>query len=428
MSPRVESPARLLNSCSLTVVRSDTVQLSDGRRISLDAQSMATDGQSIIAVGSHAHIWPPGARRGAGVVDEGSTIGFLRDSAGVFHIVPTPVLPPSVAMVHIEYPRVAPAAAGGGWHMIFMVYSNRFEHAFPSDSAEIWYGRLDRSGWHDQQRLAITAGRLDPQGSSALIALGDDLYFAYPYDPFTSSLWRPGGMLLSRRGGQWHSDTVCTENSPSSVGLIADSAGHGVIMSIVEQPRVNGHSLASSIFLARFDSMWTVPRYVAGDGITPVRGTPSAGLLGRNRVFLSWPSASLDGSGARLDWAVVRGDSTATPHTPIAHGAGVEDNVAVVLGEHRVVWIGRDGSSRARLRLLTSDADAEAEDLGTLPIAIDNPRPWSIALSPSTFSTVTSKLGVLPTDGMVATVVSQILIACDSRTRGESQAKSNGRR
>lgn len=234
--------------------------------------------------------------------------------------------------------------------------------------------------------------------------------FAYPTEPVGRDSPRAGTVVLRGNGSTWASDTVRGSNGPSSAELVSDPAQNRVIVAIVEQPRVNGRSLASAILLASYDGRWSTPRHMAGEGVDPVESKPSMGIVGRDRTFLSWQYYS--GAQARVEWTVIGTDSNAPRHQPVATGAGVRDNVAVVLDTNRVVWIGRDGVTLERLRFSVGDTRTASRDLGTLPIPIHNPRPWSIRLSSSTFATVTSRLAVSPNDLVVATIVSRIQVNC----------------
>jgi hypothetical protein len=262
--------------------------------------------------------------------------------------------------------------------------------------------------------LATTVNSImHPQGSSQLSVLRDTVYFAYPTEPDGRDFPRRGTVVLRGSGATWVSDTIRGSNSPSGVGLVADPTQNRVVAAIVEQPRVNRRSLASAILLSSYGGRWSTPRHMAGDGIDPVESTPSVGIVGTDRTFLSWSTANMaNGSGMRVEWTVVGPDSNAPRHPPVATGAGAQDNVAIVLDTNRVVWIGRDGMTRDRLRLSVGDTRTATQDLGTLPISIDNPRPWSIRLSPSTFATVTSRLAASPNDLVVSTIVSRIQVNC----------------
>ncbi len=410
---RIAAPA-----CTVQMVRVDTVRLSDGRLLSVDAQSLATDAGSVIGVGSHAHLWPAGAFRGAGPVDEGSTIGFVREADGTFYSVPSPL-----HGILIDSPRVV-SAGNGAWHVVFaVVRPGASQNALSPDSAEIWYGRLSEMKWHDITRVAtLSHAYVASTLSSNLVVAGGSLNIAFPFDQsVVRNSNAPGnqGLILVRRvGTHWSLDTLRTWAGPDNVRLLAAPSGTSVVAAIVQSSFVDHHTRTNTVFLARYDGRWSTPRSVAGDGLSPVIRAPAIAWLSDRRLFLSWATApGFDYKNPRVEWSAGTIDSLDIPPHEIARGAGADDFDAVVLDSRHALWLTSAATQRNAVPVFVSRLDGAVEKLAPLALPLDNPKPWAIRLSDSEAMVITSRLAASSADLVVATWATTLRLTCEP-TRG----------
>src|SRR3954466_5605791 len=89
LSSQQEPGARKTASCVLRPGTSQPLRLSDGRYISLDAQSLATNGHSVMGLGSHTHVWRAGNTTPN---DRDRPIGFLLDARNTVRLVTSPLI------------------------------------------------------------------------------------------------------------------------------------------------------------------------------------------------------------------------------------------------------------------------------------------------------------------------------------------------
>lgn len=167
--------------CTVRVVSSRPVRTVDGRYQSLEAQSLATTGASLIALGSNTHAWQAGV---AAPNDSEHLIGLWVDEQGTIRPVPSPF-----QNRRVEFPR-ASSAGDDGWHVVFITEAVRSAAAMSSrnqgiaaDGDSLWYGRYDSTGWHDIEFVSSVArGIVNSSRSSRLLSgTTTDLYFAYGY-------------------------------------------------------------------------------------------------------------------------------------------------------------------------------------------------------------------------------------------------------
>ena len=229
--------------------------------IVVDATGISVSGEAALMVG-HTILWP----RKRGASDDRRAIGVLRQPNGGLRLVASPIRD------SILYPRAA-ADGHGAWHVIFFTGSER-QNPGSVDSAEVWYGRYDGSGWHDVRRVgALRMAQLHHQRASALVAPGNDLVFAMPFDAHRAlPLNAPnayGVVMLSRRSGKWRQDSLFTHDAPAAVSIGARRGQPAIDVGIAQEYFENHRFFPQSMFVARFDTGWHAPVRVSEGSTGP---------------------------------------------------------------------------------------------------------------------------------------------------------------
>lgn len=397
--------ARAVADCRISTTAQTTVMLPNGRSITVDPQSALASPGALIAVGSHAHLWPADSERQA-IIDEGSIIGFISDSAG------TRAVRSPIPGKRILYPRVV-ANAGGHWEMIFITTaSTGLEEPEVLDAGTIWYGRYDGRNWRDVARVSdVRHAALHADLSSALIRTGRVLNFAYSFEGSVSTQTaRSSGVVLMRRiDGYWRSETLWTSRRPTYVRL-AEGNGESIFVGIVRSYVANQRAHASSLFVRLFDSTWHEAHLIAEHADTPLY-KPALRHFG-NGVIAAWATRPLDGSAPRLESATLSLSHFVPMRTVLATGAGAEDYDGVVLGNRKVVWLSRNGNSRTLVRAVMQMGDSTVS-LGSVSVPLDSPSPAAVADSDSSFVLITTRLGRSPGE-RAATYISRLLLRCSA--------------
>jgi hypothetical protein len=383
------------------------VTLADGRSLTVDAQAVGATDRYLIALGSHAHLWSK-VDVAQTVVDEGTVIGFVRDRLGTRAV--TNPLPGQ----RVLYPRVVSAGLSA-WHVLF-VTAPHLGNEEPEivDSATIWQGIFDLSGWRDVRPIA-SARRASLQSniSSALVKAGTTLNFAYTFafDDDQPSSHRGGVVLLRLKDGLWFSDTLRTWRKATYVRLAKGLTNQSLILGLV-QPYFDGHVHASSLFLTRYDAGWSDLRLVAEHVGLPLYN-PVLMPVG-HKFVAAWVVDAPQADGRRQIESVYFDDRlVVSKPLRIATGDIAEQYDGLALGERRVLWF----TTRAETPEVLSVVMQEYEGIRRLgkvfpPLSGANLR--AIPLSGSTIALITSRIGQQPSEPRAATYVSRLTLRCKS--------------
>ena len=400
-APQGDAPA-----CSASQETPRRMELPDGRTVSVDVRSLATSGGLVMALGHHAYVFPRGANPMTSPTLVDSIMGVVIDASGKVTLVPNP-MPRAVV-----FPRVA-AGPNGSFHALFVTGEDSIDVKPVQDTATLWYARFERGQW-TKPEIAWRArySRLQSDGASALLERNGELSFLFPAgDP--GQFYSGGIVRLRRRGASWTADTLRTGPMPNAVRGIFTPDG-ALTALFAATTSTAGAPPAEQLFLTRFDSVWRAPRRIAGDGVMqatlPILVTLDDGIV------VSWISWHwMHSQTSRIEWLRVVGDST------ISGGilaAGENTFPFEMIGiEHRYpLWLFR-GENRGASVALFMGSGALARRSGTLTIPFDNPRPATIAVSPSRFLVFTQKRGKVDHEPMAASYTTVLEIRCPRPAR-----------
>lgn len=394
-----------LDSCHATIGSLTRIRLNDSSTVSLDLESVSTNGAAVALVGSHVHIWPKGATRGTSPVREGSILGVVVDSTGRATAIPVPPIG-----YRAIYPRVA-ANSPRGWDLMFVTSSpNALDGGAVLDTATLWHGRFDGLRWRDVGRVtSVTGAALQAGLGSELVSVGNRLRFAFAFDQAASANHREQrGVVLLRQGAdRWSEDTLVTSAMPHYVQLTA-ATDDALVLGIV-QIRRRGAETVPTLTLTRYDSVWGatyVPERESGGGASrPILRALETG------ISVSWVTDKTNARPQRLHAATLTRDGRVVDRRIVATGDGVEDMDAIALDSARVVWLHRDGRSISAVRgIIQSSGNLHA--LGRFGIPLNNPRPRLAKLSPKNLLVLSSGLGQAPNDNPATSYVAQLRLHC----------------
>src|SRR5688500_3249758 len=193
-------------ACSTVAEPSRRLELSDGGIVSVDMNSLARSGESVLAIGRHAYVFPRNAQRRTSPIVKDSMIGVLIERGNVSPVF-SPLKPRKVHHLH------AVADPDGSFHVLFATAGDPLPHFVdPPDTATLWYARLEKGTWREVQRIAPVRGALlSQETSSDLLERNGQLSFLFPFaDDRDSSSTTGGLILLRRRNATWSWDTLRT--------------------------------------------------------------------------------------------------------------------------------------------------------------------------------------------------------------------------
>lgn len=391
------------SGCRADAEPSRRVELPDGRAISTDVKSLARSGESVMAVGARAYVFPRGAMPRSDAMMKDSIIGFVLNAKGVASIVGNP---PGVTRAY--HPRVA-AAPDGSFHVLYVTTEINQDGLVPtSDTATIWYARFHNGRWRNIERVVSTRGaRLIHESASVLLERGGELSFLFPFvTPEARGL-----ILLRRTASRWHADTLRTVADPVSAAAIYENGG-----SLVATFTMSGRQIDSSftelLFATRFRSSWSVPVRIGGDGVRPV-AIPSLLRVGRTvvRSWIEWTWGNAASS--QLHWLPSATDSVAKP---VASGPGTFPYASVVLDDRYPLWLIRGAQYGTSLSVLLGSGSL-IEPLGTFTVPFENPKASAVALGNDRVLVLTMKQGKLPDEPMVASIATILQFRCPDPAR-----------
>lgn len=188
---------RVSKACALRLADSSMVRVADGADVYVEAQSLASAGESLLLAGSPNYVTPPSPERRVITPARDSVFGVIRSPAGTWTYVHKPSLIP-----WFSGPR-ALATGEGRWDVVFVQLSERNSSSLKRTAIGAWHGQLSANGWERLERLPIPDGhQLEPMNSTGLLRSGDTLLWA-------TQVWRPDEVyfpavaVFLRIDGQW---------------------------------------------------------------------------------------------------------------------------------------------------------------------------------------------------------------------------------
>lgn len=387
-------------ACTTIADPSRRMELPDGRIVSIDVQSVARAGTSILAVGRYAYVFPRSAnsRTSPGMVD--SILGVLIDGDGRVTLVSNPATPRTIL-----YAR-AVAGPDGDFTVLYATSAPEGLQAH-TDTATLWLAPLRDGTWGVPSRVtSVRTASLDR--ASALLQKGVELAFIYPFRDDRRHDEDGGAVLVRQRHGTWTLDTLRTEREPTSISAAYDPVRESIVVVLPVADR-QPPLLAQRLIIARFDSSWSEPEAIAGDGLTPVVH-PAVSVQGRGIVtaWLTWPSH--DPTRGRLQW--LQFDAMGRPHVRAAIDSGEATfpfELALVNATPLWLYHGEPFGTAVRLRMAQ---DSTITRLNDVRAEFWNPSTKTIALSGSRLLVFTQRRAQTGTEPMAASFTTAIEIRC----------------
>jgi hypothetical protein len=268
--------------CTASAEPARRLELRDGRIVSVDVASVATSGGEVMAVGGHAYVFPRTANPWTSPTLLDSIIGVVTDGRGNTSLVTNPLRPRRVL-----FPRVA-AAPDGSFHVLFVTSGDSAElRSTPPDTASIWYARYRNGAWTSPEPVAVARAGFLQSESAELLEHNGAPWFVFPFIAREQGSTGGGVILLRRSNGVWSADTLRTHAVTPFVRALNVPGGSSLLAVIAQAIPRGGRNPADELYLVRFDSAWSEPRRIGGDGRRPVT-LPI--LTSRDTVVASWIS------------------------------------------------------------------------------------------------------------------------------------------
>ena len=399
------APPQLGETCVVSAEQPHRLELGDGRVVSLDVQSVAASGGVVMAVGRHAYVFPQGAnpRSSPELVD--SIIGLVLDERGNASLVSNPM-----GARHVLFPRVV-AAPGGAFHVLFVTGGDSAElRATPMDSASIWYARFSDGAWTTPERVTGAGAGFLQSESAELLEYRGSPWFLYPFVDGSRGYGAGGVVLLRRRNGAWSADTLRTNavtplvravNVPGSASLLA------VITLVV--PR-GGWIPAEELYAVRFDSGWSAPRRIGGDGRRPVT-LPVLAAVGDTIVasWISWRFMRPESS--RIDWVRLDRSGRVFDGPTVDAGSATFPFELIGVDNRFPLWLYRGEPGGNAVRLVMASG-ATLVRPASIAAPFENPKPKAIALTATRILVFTMKRGAAANEPMAASYTTVLEIRC----------------
>lgn len=398
-----------IQRCTAAVEATGPIRLRDGSTITIDPSSAARNGNHVFIAGTPTLVWPARAVSTDVPISDHSSFGIIRKSTGEVSLVPPPL-----ARVEAQHPRVASAGAAG-WHVVFLTGAlTEFGLDFPQ--ADLWYGLFDGRIWREVKKIgSARSASLLPGMSSDLVATRQGLRYAYSFDlPSRGGPHSPrdqGVVLLHRNGTDWLSDTLFTWEGPRSVHLVANVDGSVTAM-MAQDYFENGGFRGPSLFIAEHDTGWTNARLVLDIAPRYVKFPRNVSKSGANETIISWHAATAGVAGEHLDWGVLSASGSVRR---AGHVASVEVPFdrpsAFGLSAGRVLWLVRAGNSRDRLRAVVGSTSG-LDTLGVFKVPLDNSKLFGVSLPGDRVIFVSGRLGDLPSEPFGTSYLTTIAVRC----------------
>jgi hypothetical protein len=403
LGPEARTESRVpqaATACTAMAGPSRRLELADGRILSIDVQSVARAGPSVLAVGRYAYVFPRTAnsRTSPELVD--SILGVLIDGGGRVTLVPNPAAPRPV-----RYSR-AVTMPNGDFTVLYATSAPEGLQA-STDTATLWLATFRNGVWSTPSRIAaVRTASLDR--ASALLQKDGRLAFVYPFRDDRRHDEDGGAVLLRQQQGRWTSDTLRTETEPTSVSATYDPVRGSIVVALAVADHLPP-LLAQRLLIARFDTSWSPPVAIAGDGVVPIVH-PS--LLVHDRGFvvgwLVWPDH--EPRNGFLQWLQL--DAIGRSHLM----AVIDSGEATFPYELTVVnttplWLYHGEPFGEAVRLMMSK-DSTVTRLADVKAEFWNPSTKTIALSGSRLLLFTQRRAQTETEPMAASFTTALEIRC----------------
>ena len=392
-------------ACSTIAEPPRRLELSDGGIVSVDMNSLARSGESVLAIGRHAYVFPRNAQSRTSPIVKDSLIGVLIDRGTVSPVF-SPITPRKVH--HLR----AVADPDGSFHVLFATAGDTLPHFVdPPDTATLWYARFEKGTWREVQRIAPVRGAsLSQEASSDLLERNGQLSFLFPFADARDGSSTTGGLiLLRRRNATWSWDTLRTYRRPPSV-----RARHGVtgesIVAVFPQYGPTVDSIAERLYVARFDSAWSSRRAIAGDGVravmNPVLAEQGDGFI---VSWSTWRPSKFDS--LRLEWLRLDTNDRVSRRPVVDSGKSTFSFELVLVDQQHPLWL-YHGARYEQGAALVMAQDSSLTRLPELRAPFYNPGTISIALSGSRFLVFTQKVAQTENEPMAASFTTVLEIRC----------------
>ncbi|HEY5547066.1 MAG TPA: hypothetical protein VIK50_13525 [Gemmatimonadaceae bacterium] len=391
--------------CTVSAEPARRLELGDGRIVSVDVQSVATSGGSVMAVGRHAYVFPRTANPLTSPTLLDSIIGVVIDGRGNTSLVTNPV-----RTRHVLFPRVA-AAPDSSFHVLFVTSSDSAEvQTTPLDTATIWYARFGNGAWTRPEPVAsVRAGFLQSE-SAELLEHDGSPEFLFPFVDAGQGSSSGGVILLRWRQGVWSADTLRTRVVTPFVRALNGPDGRSLVAVIAQAIPRGGRIPADELYVVRFDSAWSEPRRIGGDGRRPVT-LPILTTVGDTIVasWISWRPMRQETS--RIDWLRIDPGGRVVDGPMVDAGNATFPFEMIGVDNRYPLWLyhGEPGGSTVSLVMASGSGLVR---LGSIPMPFENPKPKAIALTPTRILVFTMKQGTADNEPMIASYTTALEIRC----------------
>lgn len=362
-----ETGGPVQQACRLVVRSSLPVQDVDGSPITINASSAATKNGIVLFAGTPTLRWRI-AERGSYVLEPTpGWVGVTRDAQGGVHLVP---LPPGHR--DLAEPRVS-AAGRGGWHFVFVRgRQGALGNALSYERADIWYAHWDGMRWGRVERIAVAQNAMLTAGlSTELVEAGGRLAFSYAFDnPNHDTSASRGVVMLTRRRGAWHADTLKTWDAPRSIQMMPlDSATFRLVFaqSFFERGRPRGPAL----FAVDYSETWSSPRVLLE--LSPQYVVqPTVAPQGHGDAVLSWRTAQPGVDNESLERGWLSSGGVFTREGSFTTVMPMDRPAVMTVGTRSTLWFARSGSARDTVRAFLAAPGVALQDLGSFAVPFEN--------------------------------------------------------
>jgi hypothetical protein len=402
----VASPARVTaqasQACSVTAGTPRRVELADGRIVSVDVQSMAQSGGSILAIGRHAYVFPRTTTSVTSPVIRDSIIGFEIDRMADLTV------PAPACLASGLFPKVSQ----DGFHIVFATSSDSTaSQTGKQDSATIWYALRIAGGRH---RSASWCGLAAAGTTSELLEGAGTLSWAFVFADTWENESSGGVVLLRRRRGAWSADTLRTPTTPGVVRLVHGASGDSVVAVFTREYQRGTTSILAQLYLATFTSRWSEASLIAGDGrralTLPVLPGWAMGFSFMDQLD-SWQSET-----SRIEWLRIGRDGRFVDGPVIATGEKAYPFELIVMDDRHPIWL-YHGVPFGTTVELASATDTSVIQLGNIGAPFGDPKPETVAIDDSRVLAHTMRQGSAPDDPMVASWITTLEFRCPRSAR-----------
>jgi hypothetical protein len=392
-------------TCTASAEPARRLELGDGRIVSVDVQSVAASGGSVMAVGRHAYVFPRTANPLTSPTLMDSITGVVIDGRGNTSLVSNPM-----RTRRVFFPHVA-AATDGSFHVLFVTSSDSAElQSTPLDTASIWYARFGNGAWSAPEFVAAVRGGLLQSESTDFLEHNGSPAFLFPSISGGRRSSGGGVVLLRRRNGFWSADTLPTHGLTPFVRALTVPRGGSLFAVIAEAVPRGGTIPADELYAVRFDSAWNEPRRIGGDGRLPVT-LPILTTVGDTIVasWISWRHMRQETS--RIDWARIDPGGNVVAGPMVDAGSATFPFEMIGVDDRYPLWL-YHGEPRGSAVSLVLGSGSTLVRPGSIAMPFENMKPKAIALTPTRILVFTMKRGTAATEPMIASFTAALEIRC----------------